>query len=170
MNQKDFALLQGYFSQVTSGLAQIQSMLGVAQSQRPDDPIAPAAPTLLPYDFDGKPDFDQAGICTADWWMRGKPGCMKGALYAHWQNYKQITTMMGSVTEFDVVCAPDPVNAVEMNPSNYNACVHHAWEPMVGWVKEVPAYLVTPSEVTAEIEAGRAAWYKTFLAAHGLTP
>ena len=122
--------------------------------------VTDTAPPLLDYAFDAAPP-QVNGIISADWWMRGKPGAMRGALYSHWLVYTQITSMMGKNTEFDVVCAPEPGNANQMNPSAYNSTVRHAWETSVGWVDTAPPR--EGSMPQAELERAWAEYYARFL-------
>ncbi len=127
--------------------------------------VTSAAPPLLDFDFEVGPKIVN-GLIAEDFWMVGRTGAQKGALAAHWTQYNQIVTMMGGVTEFDVVCAPNPASAAEMNPSNYNICVHHAWEPRVGWLDEAPPGMDDP-DGAAKYAQQWADYYARFRAARG---
>lgn len=163
----DFKTQAAYLQEASSAIAQATAMNTTAVMANNTAPDV-VAPKMVAFDFAGTPKFDASGVCTEDFWMVGKTGCKVGALYPHWQVYNTSVTIMGGVTEYDVVCPPDPTNAVQMNPSNYNSCVHHAWEKQVGWVTNPPAGLAPNAVVTEEIRAGWAAWDKQFKASHGL--
>jgi len=123
----------------------------------------PNAPKLLNFDFNTGPKF-AGGLVAEDFWMIGKTGAKKGAIYSQWTQYNQITSMMGHVTEFEVVAPPDPANAASANPSNYNANVYRAWDPQIGWVSEAPP---REGQYTPEqLQKMWAEYYARFKAAH----
>lgn len=167
MTPENLKVFQGFLAQIGEASAQMASMLGVEASPGQGAIIVPA-PKMVAFDFSGAPKFDIHGVVTEDFWMQGKPGAKKGALFAHWNVYFIVTSRMGGANEYDVVCAPDPNDPVQMNLSNYNSCVHHAWEPVVGWVTNPPPGLEPNAVVTDEIRAGWVAWDKQFKAAQGL--
>lgn len=142
---------------------EIDTDVGTARVLNADQSATVTTPPLLPNDFAGSPP-EFGGIVSADWWMIGKTGAKAGALYSHWTQYNQIASMMGRVTEFEVVCAPEPGNAAQMNPSNFNSCVYNAWEPRVGWVDKAPPQQGNLTD--AEIRQQWADYYANFKAKH----